>query len=304
MEVPPPQELADTQMTSYLVAAAATLIVYDYILTIQQEVTLVWQNPWNQTSFLYIWNRYYSLTTLAINLNYGFRIIDSDQTCYKYEMFQGFSGSVLVVTVDIILAFRVWILYEKSRKLLWLFVVVILVELIATTILAIKSISMMTTYVHLGPYFRLVGCWPTAGKVPHLFSFYYAPTIIVSFVMLLMTVYRCIFWNNQIGVPIFNLFLRDGVFWFLAILLVLPPEIAFTAHPLNSRALSAVMIMPTFAVYSLIGSRVLLNIKALLAASVVSGTEGSATFGGHTTEFRAATRHTNVTMNTRDDSEA
>ncbi|KAF8870289.1 hypothetical protein BD779DRAFT_610699 [Infundibulicybe gibba] len=127
--------------------------------------------------------------------------------------------------------------------------------------------------------------------------------IIVSFIMFLMTVYRCIFWNNQIGIPIFSLFLRDGVFWFLVILLVLPPEIALTAFPQRPRALSALMIMPTFAVYSLIGSRVLLNIKGLLATSVVSGTGGNATFEDHATEFRAATCHTNASTDIRDDFE-
>ncbi|KAF8884844.1 hypothetical protein BD779DRAFT_760684 [Infundibulicybe gibba] len=223
--------------------------------------------------------------------------------CYAYEMFQAFSGSVLVVTIDVILAFRVWILYEKSRRLLWFFVVFMSAELITTTALGIKCVSLMTTYVHLGPY--LDGCWLATGNAPRPFSYYFAPTIIVSFVMFLMTVYRCLFWNNQVGIPIFSLFLRDGVFWFLAILLVLPPEIALMALPsLNSRALSDLMLMPTFAVYSLIGSRVLLNIKALLAANVVPGTAVGATFGDHTTEFRAATRHTIITVNTRDDAEA
>ncbi|KAF8874179.1 hypothetical protein BD779DRAFT_1567417 [Infundibulicybe gibba] len=145
---------------------------------------------------------------------------------------------------------------------------------------------------------KLAGCWPTTGNAPHSFSFYSTPAMIVSFVMFLMTVYRCLFGNNHIKIPIFNLFLRDGVFWFLAILLVLSPETATAALPQGSRALSSLMVM----VYSLIGSRVLLNIKGLLAASVVSGNTIDATFGDYATEFRAATAHrsTNFTVDAGD----
>ncbi|KAF8871175.1 hypothetical protein BD779DRAFT_1791659 [Infundibulicybe gibba] len=292
----------DIQKRSLVTAAAATLVVFDHILTIQQEVTLIWRNPWNVTSLLYIWNRYYTLIVLAIDMSIVLRVIDSNEVCSKYQVFEAVSGTVLVITIDVILAFRVWILYEKSRKLLLLLIGCLLVEFIAMAIIAIKAVSLTNTYIHLGSFFKLVGCWPTAGAAPHLFSFYSTPTMIVSFVMFLMTVYRCIFWNNQIGIPIFNLFLRDGVFWFLAILLVLLPEIATAALPQGSRALSLLMVMPTFAVYSLIGSRVLLNIKGLLAVSVVSGNTVDATFGDHVTEFRAATAHrsTNFTIDAGD----
>ncbi|KAF8874178.1 hypothetical protein BD779DRAFT_261760 [Infundibulicybe gibba] len=79
MEAPLLQDLADAQVTNYLVAAAATLVVFDHILTIQQEITLIWRNPWNVTSLLYIWNRYYTLIVLAINTscNYFSHIKDT-----------------------------------------------------------------------------------------------------------------------------------------------------------------------------------------------------------------------------------
>ncbi|KAF8874176.1 hypothetical protein BD779DRAFT_261270 [Infundibulicybe gibba] len=303
------QNLVDVQLTNYLVAAAATLVVFDYILTVQQEVALIWRSPWNPTSLLYIWNRYYTLIILAIDLSFMFRVIDSDKVCNKYQTFQNISGVVLVVTIDVILALRVWILYEKNRRLLWFFAFFISAELIAMTIVAVEAEIMTVAsglaIVRLGPYPKLVGCSLTTNNALHILSFYSTPAMIVSFVMFLMTIYRCIFRNNQIGIPILNLFLRDGVFWFLATLLVLPPEIVLTALPLRSRALSGLMLMPGFAMYSLIGSRVLLNIKAFLATDVVSGTStANETFGDQTTEFRAATRHTNVTTNTRDDPEA
>ncbi|KAF8884839.1 hypothetical protein BD779DRAFT_1535876 [Infundibulicybe gibba] len=46
-------DLSDAHATNYLKVVAATLVVYDHIITIQQEVDLIWRNPWNLTSCLY-----------------------------------------------------------------------------------------------------------------------------------------------------------------------------------------------------------------------------------------------------------
>ncbi|KAF8874184.1 hypothetical protein BD779DRAFT_1567453 [Infundibulicybe gibba] len=59
------QELTDARATNYLIVVAASLVVFDHIITIQQEVDLIWRNPWNLTSFLYIWNRYYTLIVMV-----------------------------------------------------------------------------------------------------------------------------------------------------------------------------------------------------------------------------------------------
>ncbi|KAF8884836.1 hypothetical protein BD779DRAFT_1471908 [Infundibulicybe gibba] len=188
------------------------------------------------------------------------------------DEFQGLSGSILICTVDSILAFRVWILYEKSQKILWFLIVIISA---------------------IGP--KTPGCWPQLGTLAyagaHLLSFYYCiPPVITSFIMLLMTLYRYLFWNHM-KTPIFSLFLRDGVFWFLAVLLVIIPEIVTGALTRDSRALSGLMIIPTLAVFSLIGSRVMLNIKMFVADAEVSGTINMrGTFGDRITEFKAATR--------------
>ncbi|KAF8870291.1 hypothetical protein BD779DRAFT_1792136, partial [Infundibulicybe gibba] len=181
--------LADVRTTNYLVAASATVIIFDHIITIEQEVALIWRRPWNITSLLYIWNRYYALISLVIYSSYIFRIMDSNKACLRSVTFQGLSGTVLVATVDTILAFRVWILYEKSRKLLWFLIALISAEFIAMTTLTVMIVSPISSFLHLGPL--LVGCWPAISASP-LFLYYSSPTMITSFIMFVMTLYRCL----------------------------------------------------------------------------------------------------------------
>ncbi|KAF8884194.1 hypothetical protein BD779DRAFT_1537942 [Infundibulicybe gibba] len=289
--VPLPTQLvlvSDARITNYLVAAAITLLIFDHILTIDQEIALVWKSPWNLTSSLFIWNRYYALIALTVNAGFMLREIESNKVCSVAFMFEGISASILVNTVDVILAIRVWILYEKNRKMLFFFIIFISAEFLTMLILAVITVSNLKTFNHLGR--NLIGCWSTSDA-PQLFTFYVIPTVVVSFVMFVMTIYRCgatLLWHNQRRIPIISLFLRDGVFWFLAGLIVLAPEILTTAVARGSRSLSELMIMPTLAVYSLIGSRALLNIKALVARSEVLGTMAGGTVGDRTIPFRAA----------------
>ncbi|KAF8884793.1 hypothetical protein BD779DRAFT_1535400, partial [Infundibulicybe gibba] len=180
-----------------------------------------------------------------IDLSYMFPTINSDKLCFRYYMFKCFSSTVLVNTIDVILAFRVWILYEKNRKLLWFLTILISMELISMSVLGAVAVSTMTNFLHLGP--PILGCWPagTDFDPSRLYYYYTTPTIIASFIMFLMTVYRCLF-RNQMRTPILSLFLRDGAFWFLAVILVLTPEIVTGASTQHSRALSQLMIMFVF----------------------------------------------------------
>ncbi|KAF8884192.1 hypothetical protein BD779DRAFT_1674265 [Infundibulicybe gibba] len=299
------QLLTDAKTTNYLVAAAITLLVwvnfpvnsevdaefwglasFDHVLTIDQEVALVWKSRWNLTSSLYIWNRYYALIVLILNASFMLRELEPNK-------FEGITASILVNTVDVILAIRVWILYEKNRKILFFFVIFISAEFITMFVLAIITVS------GLKRYFLPFGCgydynfepgidptWSDAGPLP-------------SFVMFVMTIYRCgatLLWNNQRRIPIISLFLRDGVFWFIAVLVVLAPEILTTAFQ-NIFVTFLQLIQfsrPTLAVYTLIGSRVLLNIMALVADNEVLGTMANGSIGDQTMPFRA-TRGTDFT---------
>ncbi|KAF8884808.1 hypothetical protein BD779DRAFT_1535588 [Infundibulicybe gibba] len=81
------QDLSDARATNYLTVVAATLIVFDHLITIQQEVDLIWRSPRNLTSFLYICNRYCTLTVIVVSLSYMFRTSVSDKSCVQKPNF-------------------------------------------------------------------------------------------------------------------------------------------------------------------------------------------------------------------------
>ncbi|KZT73381.1 hypothetical protein DAEQUDRAFT_467319 [Daedalea quercina L-15889] len=43
-------------------------LVYDYCLTVKQEIKYIWAGPWSISKILFFWNRYFSPTVLILGL--------------------------------------------------------------------------------------------------------------------------------------------------------------------------------------------------------------------------------------------
>ncbi|KAJ6469713.1 hypothetical protein C8R47DRAFT_765291 [Mycena vitilis] len=96
--------------------------------------------------------------------------------------------------------------------------------------------------------------------------------------MFSMTAFKCGTTLMALGprrTPIIALFLRDGVFWFLALVLVSIVEIVLwdRARP----TLAQIPVIPSSACVAMIGARVVLNIKAV--ASHTGEAAGATTVG-------------------------
>ncbi|KAJ7436895.1 hypothetical protein B0H11DRAFT_2255799 [Mycena galericulata] len=121
----------------------------------------------------------------------------------------------------------------------------------------------------------------TARNVPRYFAFYSVPVLVVSMTMFVMTVYKCgktLLTHGRAQMPIYTMFLRDGVFWVIIVTFI--PEIIIWARARES--LAEVMIAPGLAVTSIIGSlgsRVLLNIKGLKLAKALPTTTADTALG-------------------------
>ncbi|KAJ7686039.1 hypothetical protein B0H14DRAFT_3534792 [Mycena olivaceomarginata] len=133
-----------------------------------------------------------------------------------HRLVQGITSTLVIATVDFVLMFRVWIIYGRPQPLIWLFAFLGLVEVSTMMVVDFVAYAQMTEYVHLGPILK--GCY--AYNVPRFLTTYAAAPLLVTFIMFSMTVYKCgtTLQRYEAGVmQIWQLFLRDGVLWFLAV---------------------------------------------------------------------------------------
>ncbi|KAJ7121589.1 hypothetical protein C8R44DRAFT_786524 [Mycena epipterygia] len=264
----------DAQTTSFMAVAFFILLIFDHLITLDQEVELIWKSPKPTLArYIYIWNRYFSLLVVGVSASVYLQHVDSDDLCQLYGRIRSLTSTVIVITVDSVLMLRVWALFGQSRKLMFFLVPLIIVEATVMIIIGELTVRALGHNIHVN---LITGCYSTEA-LPSYFVFFAVPSLVVGLIMFALTVYNC---NTKLEIPFshaFNvkdswmplctLFLRDGVFWFLAVIAVNPVQIfLWLTVPVT---LTEVLMVPSMAVYSIIGSRVLLNMMELLNADVV-----------------------------------
>ncbi|KAF8160347.1 hypothetical protein K438DRAFT_2025805 [Mycena galopus ATCC 62051] len=284
------QLLEDSRSTSYVAIGALTVLVFDHLLTLREEESQ--GHKWNVAKGLYLWNRYFSLAALSFDafcawyfpenlprndrptsLRPPDRIGSSKpfifnehvniefQSCQAFLQVQGLAATIIVATVDVVLLLRVYVLYGNSKKMLMFLIPLVLCEVIPMAIISIFSDLPLKTFARFD---GLHGCY--ALSVPRFLTFYTIPALAVSSIMFVLTLYKCGFAIIRTGIvsemPVIRLFARDGIIWFIAVLLITSTDIIIWAA--GRPTLAEVNIAMSCALYSIIASRVLLNIKTTL----------------------------------------
>ncbi|TFK71163.1 hypothetical protein BDN72DRAFT_838110 [Pluteus cervinus] len=207
-------------------------------------------------------NRYFGIVTQVLNVFIRLHEMKTDQLCAGFLQTLGVAATITISIVDVVLLIRVWVLYDRSKALLRLFSALIIVEAAAMTFVEVMTVKSLEPYLHVGPI--LPGCYSLI--VPKYFAFYPIPPLAITLSMFLLTAWRCgktLYGYRHTTMPVISLFLRDGVFWFLGVFAV---GFSQTMICYLARAtLTEVMIGPALAVYTIIASRALLNIKGILA---------------------------------------
>ncbi|KAF8990478.1 hypothetical protein BDQ17DRAFT_368316 [Cyathus striatus] len=256
------QLVSDARMTNCLMTVAISLLLYDYLISLREEIELIWKRRMRFTSYLYIWNRYGSIVGIILSASFMLREMSDDKECVRYLQMEGAASSIITTTVDIVLVYRIWILYAKSKPLLYFLTFLVAGECIVINTLVILTIDSIKTFVHIGP--SLTGCYPTE-TLPSYFKFYVVTMLIVSLIMFILTVHNTfmlLYRYKWRGMPVIRLFLRDGLFWFIGVLAFTVAQAVVLTR--TRVTLSEMMIAPTVAVYGTIGSRVVLNIRGIL----------------------------------------
>lgn len=112
-------------MHSYAVLVASSILVYDHIATLTEEITFIWYRPKALSAMLFLLNRYVALLGNIYALLINFLPVP-EESCPKYLL----SRELLIFgqqfIVCFILTLRTYALYGRSKRLLiWMVVVVI-----------------------------------------------------------------------------------------------------------------------------------------------------------------------------------
>ncbi|KAJ7274802.1 hypothetical protein C8J57DRAFT_236282 [Mycena rebaudengoi] len=255
------QLVADSRLTGYLAVASICVLIYDHIVCFPDEVELMWKSRWRFAKIIYLFNRYFSLISICLNTTVILREITTSSV--RWLKVQGSTSTVVIATVDLVLMVRVWILYGRRRWLVWLFIFMGIAEVVIMIVVDLFAYAEMTAYVRLGSLIK--GCY--AYNVPRFLTLYAAAPLLVTLIMFLLTLYKCgvtLHGNAHRVMPIWKLFLRDGVVWFLAVFAAGGSELIIWTS--KRETLKQILVVPALVVYSTVASRAILNIKKIMSS--------------------------------------
>ncbi|KJA22488.1 hypothetical protein HYPSUDRAFT_40868 [Hypholoma sublateritium FD-334 SS-4] len=103
----------------YISLATTVCLVWEHILTIQQEYRLMWKSPLTIIKFLYLALRYITLICQVTNHALASHLFSqphlSSRTCRAWFIYQSVYLQISLTIFELILLLRVWFIYDRKR---------------------------------------------------------------------------------------------------------------------------------------------------------------------------------------------
>ncbi|KAG2341806.1 hypothetical protein BDR05DRAFT_428041 [Suillus weaverae] len=135
-----------TRIGSYFMVAAFAGVMYDWALTLAQEIELVWRQRWSLMTFLYLSVRYLGIIYAVISIPFSVPTIPvTDAVSRILYIIQDLTNVVVFPILCVIMIARLHAMYQGSRKMLIFLIVIFLADNIfngVVTAIGMKHTSM------------------------------------------------------------------------------------------------------------------------------------------------------------------
>ncbi|KAF8463975.1 hypothetical protein JB92DRAFT_2089795 [Gautieria morchelliformis] len=234
---------AELTMTEYSVLASLVLFLYDHAITFDAEVMNIWSGPRTLGKLLFLWTRYFGLSSLIVEVIGTFHGSLSNKVCSAFLWWE---------VVSILIA-NVYAVYNRQKHLLYGMASFRLITAVATLVIQVFYVP---AGVGLPPVHNLTGCFIPSGSRNLAVSF--VPSLANAVVLCLFMLYKQ--WDrhrNDIGSSQLKFLVQDSLIYFFCTLAVhLTNLLMFYMAPLG---LAAMAIGWEFAIPCTMGCRLLLN---------------------------------------------
>ncbi|KDQ52716.1 hypothetical protein JAAARDRAFT_474791 [Jaapia argillacea MUCL 33604] len=112
----------DTLMINYSSLSSIAFLVWDIMVTFDEEVAYIWPQPKRSPSkWLFLFTRYFSLACQIALFARSIGIFETSNSiprgCISWLVFQSISAQAMMTSVELILMIRVYALYAGSRHI-------------------------------------------------------------------------------------------------------------------------------------------------------------------------------------------
>lgn len=127
-----PEFIYDASLQRAATAAGYTLLVYDYFLTLSDEIECIWYAPWTPVKFVYLANRYIVLLGQTVICIHATGIVAAvTGGCDGYAIFLTIYNMLALETVHVLVVLRARAIWEGDRRVLQSVVMAYIVALVS-----------------------------------------------------------------------------------------------------------------------------------------------------------------------------
>ncbi|KIJ66340.1 hypothetical protein HYDPIDRAFT_109340, partial [Hydnomerulius pinastri MD-312] len=166
--------------------AAATVVVYDHVLSFPREVNLIWKRPMSVVTQLYFVNRYVGDAIIIISAILFISTSFSTQPCRILFQFQSWGPFVSVWSTQAIMQLRIFAMYRKSWKVLIVTAIFFAMEIAAISYVLATHFDQSLTYTNQ-PLPGLHMC--STSSIGRSFTAIYVPIFCFELFMFVLAAY-------------------------------------------------------------------------------------------------------------------
>ncbi|CAL1694131.1 unnamed protein product [Somion occarium] len=245
------------QYVHFCEAATTFWLLYDWVISMGDEIELIWTSANTTPKFLYFISRYFGLVTQFVYVTDAMPLY-----CRTQLIFRTFTYYVLHVSVELSLLIRIYALWNQSKK-----VAIILASVFGLVQAANIVMLVIAETVMIGPLVPYPSNWPINGcfvlSNPRFFRACWIPILVFETLLFVMNTMKCLSYRPLSRTPLVVRLFRDGTIYYALMCVVL---LLRTFSQYRSNLLSN-FVTDTFmtAVFSYAGSALMLSIRSLAA---------------------------------------
>ncbi|KAK0228149.1 hypothetical protein IW262DRAFT_1349200 [Armillaria fumosa] len=205
--------LHDIRAVGSVLVASATLMIHEWAILFDQEVSLMWQSPWNLVKVLYLISRYSPILDVIIALEEHIRPRVNPRTCRIYDDISITSASVGIAIAELILILRTCALYGNCKKVVYGLGTVWTTWVAVNLWVLIKYFKSSVFKSQPSPV--LPGCY--LASADPIFFICFASLLLLDALQLILQLYKAIKLLRGSRTPLMSTFFRDGILYYMCL---------------------------------------------------------------------------------------
>ncbi|KAF9465282.1 hypothetical protein BDZ94DRAFT_388538 [Collybia nuda] len=289
-------KLAGHPILLYLHASGATLLVVDWLSTLDVEITYAWKGPWNMGRVLYFITRYFVLLGTLVWLYCNFTFSVAPSLCSR--IYAACSGLLVFgfIVAEMIMTIRVFALWGRRRAVGILLITMSVIDITAS----IVTFTLFRVQLHHFTIPNIPGCLSFAIGLGGSHTWPYVPLVVHQTLIFSLTILKGVehYRKGVYGTSLINTFYRDGIVYY-ALLVAFSIGNLATTHTQSDMITLYFLIFLQQVIHSILSSRMMLHLRQESAFALRVGSEQSTSLDFVTIGAPAASETSVMTTQSR-----